>query len=301
VPPPGWVANSLADKANAAITWMKETHPSSTGSLTFLRLDLNDLEGIKDSAQEFLSKEKRLDVLWNNAGVMIPPQGSTTKQNYDMQLGTNCIAPFLFTKLLTPLLIQTAKSAEPGSVRVVWVSSSAAHLGSPTGGVNMKVLDGGMEKKGVQEKYAISKGGNILHALEFAKRHQNDGIVSVVSSPSNPCPLAIQYRGVIHGLSMFCPSTNRIFKSLNPGNLKSELQRHINPIMARVLDLMLYPAVNGAYTEFFAGLSPEVSKMEKGNWVVPFGRIMPLRKDYADGGNAEEFWEWSDKQVERYL
>jgi retinol dehydrogenase-12 len=64
---------------------------------------------------------------------------------------------------------------------------------------------------------------------------------------------------------------------------------------------MLYPAVNGAYTEFFAGLSPEVPKMEKGSWVVPFGRIMPLRKDYADGGNAEEFWKWSEKQVERYL
>jgi retinol dehydrogenase-12 len=71
--------------------------------------------------------------------------------------------------------------------------------------------------------------------------------------------------------------------------------------MARILDFMLYPAVNGAYTEFFAGFSPEVSGMEKGSWVVPFGRIMQLRKDYADGGNAEEFWEWCEKQVERYL
>jgi retinol dehydrogenase-12 len=177
-----YVAARSADKANAAISWMKEAHPSSTGTLTFLRLDLNDLEGIKDSAQEFMSKEKRLDVLWNNAGVMIPPQGSVTKQNYDLQLGTNCVAPFLFTKLLTPLLVQTAKSAEPGSVRVVWVSSSAAHFAAPTGGVDVKSLNNEvMGKKGVQEKYAISKGGNILHALEFAKKYGGDGVVSVVS------------------------------------------------------------------------------------------------------------------------
>jgi retinol dehydrogenase-12 len=63
---------------------------------------------------------------------------------------------------------------------------------------------------------------------------------------------------------------------------------------------MLYPAVNGAYTELFAGLSPEVATAEKGTWVVPFGRIMPLRKDLRDGGHGKEFWEWSEEQVGRY-
>jgi retinol dehydrogenase-12 len=172
------------EKANAAITWIKESHPASTGRLEFLKLDLNDLEGIQPSVSEFLAKEKRLDALWNNAGVMIPPQGQVTKQGYDLQMGTNCIAPFLFTKLLTPILLETAKVSEPGSVRVVWVSSSAAHLGAPTGGVDMAVLgDGKMEKKGVQEKYAISKGGNVLHAHEFANRYGHEGVLSVVSLP----------------------------------------------------------------------------------------------------------------------
>jgi retinol dehydrogenase 12 len=87
----------------------------------FLRLDLDDLTTIKKSAEEFLAKETRLDVLWNNAGVMIPPQGSKTKQGYELQLGTNNVAPFLFTKFLTPLLVETAKSATKGSVRVLWV------------------------------------------------------------------------------------------------------------------------------------------------------------------------------------
>jgi retinol dehydrogenase-12 len=67
-----------------------------------------------------------------------------------------------------------------------------------------------------------------------------------------------------------------------------------------LLGVILYPAVNGAYTELFAGLSPEVPGREKGTWVVPFGRIMKLRKDLADGGNCKEFWEWSEAEVARY-
>jgi len=183
-----YVAARSAERANAAIAWMKERHPSSTGVLRFLKLDLNDLEGIKPSAEEFLAKEKRLDVLFNNAGVMVPPKGSTTKQGYEMQLGTNCIAPFLFTKLLTPMLVQTAKSSPAGSVRVVWTSSSAAHLGAPTGGVEVSKL-GKMIEEPTWKGYGVSKGGNVLHAMEYARRYRPDGIVSIVS-PSLPCPSA---------------------------------------------------------------------------------------------------------------
>jgi len=58
--------------------------------------------------------------------------------------------------------------------------------------------------------------------------------------------------------------------------------------------------VNGAYTELFAGLAPEAANVKEGEWVVPFGRIMPLRKDYKGSKAAGEFWEWSEEQVGRY-
>jgi retinol dehydrogenase-12 len=77
--------------------------------LAFLRLDLADLTTIKASAEEFLSKETKLHVLFNNAGVMCPPQGSKTPQGYELQLGTNNIGTFMFTKLLTPILNATAR------------------------------------------------------------------------------------------------------------------------------------------------------------------------------------------------
>lgn len=59
---------------------------------------------------------------------MVPPQGSKTTQGYELQLGTNNLAPFLFTQLLLPVLSATAKM---GEARVVWVSSSAGYLGLP--------------------------------------------------------------------------------------------------------------------------------------------------------------------------
>ncbi|KAH7064412.1 hypothetical protein BKA63DRAFT_525341 [Paraphoma chrysanthemicola] len=261
-----YLAARNAEKTQSAIDWISQSHPSSSGALHFLKLDLNDLEGINPSVQDFLSKEKRLDVLFNNAGVMIPPKGSVTKQGHELQLGTNCLAPFLFTKLLTPLLVATAKASPAGSVRVVWVSSSAAHMIAPKNGVDMSNLEYKTDKSDMV-KYGVSKGGNVLHAQEYRRRYGGEGVVSV---------------------------------SLNPGNLKTELARHASSLQEFLIQWMLYPAVNGAYTELYAGLAPEVKDLKESEWVVPFGRVMPLRKDYVGCKTAGEFWEWSERETQRY-
>jgi retinol dehydrogenase-12 len=174
-----YVAARSSEKAAKAIESIKQTFPNSKGRLEFLHLDLGDLTTIKKTTEEFISKETRLDVLWNNAGVQISPQGSKTKQGYELQLGTNTIGPFLFTKLLTSILQATAKEAPLGSVRVVWTSSSIAESLSPQNGVDMDNLDYKVDK-GAWHKYGISKAGNILHPKEYAKRYLDDGIVSVV-------------------------------------------------------------------------------------------------------------------------
>jgi retinol dehydrogenase-12 len=67
--------------------------------------------------------------------------------------------------------------------------------------------------------------------------------------------------------------------------------------------LILYPPVNGAYTELFAGLAPEAAALKENEWVVPWGRVMLLRKDFcSEKGkeNAKAFWAWSEEQVERF-
>lgn len=172
------------------ISEIKAQYPSSTGELIYIKINLDDLDSVKSAAEEFLSKETRLDVLWNNAAVMMPPAGSMTKQGWELQFGVNALAPFLLTKLLTPIMVQTAKTSVPGSVRVVWVSSSAAYLFAPTGGVEIARLENQAEKDPLQ-MYSVSKAANALYSLQFARMYKKDGIVSVVGGPALRSALSI--------------------------------------------------------------------------------------------------------------
>ncbi|KAJ8124850.1 hypothetical protein O1611_g8790 [Lasiodiplodia mahajangana] len=65
-----YVAARSEAKAKAAIEDVRALYPASKGDLAYLHLDLNDLTTIKKSADDFLAQEQRLDVLWNNAGVV---------------------------------------------------------------------------------------------------------------------------------------------------------------------------------------------------------------------------------------
>ncbi|KAI0881984.1 short-chain dehydrogenase [Annulohypoxylon maeteangense] len=272
-----WVAARNEEKGRDAIRSIREAHPLSTGRLEFLLLDLSDLSTIKKSAESFLAKETQLHVLYNNAGVMMPPQGSKTAQGYELQLGTNCLGHFLFTKLLTPTLVATAKASPKGSVRVIWVSSSAAELLCPVGeGIDMDNLDNTHDIF-YAYRYGVSKAGNVYQSTEYARRHREDGIVSL---------------------------------SLNPGNLASELDRYCNPIEMLYRKLTVYPVINGAYTELFAGLSNEVTLDRSGDWIVPWGRFADIRKDILQGskpqseggtGIAQKFWDWNEEQVKAYV
>jgi NAD(P)-dependent dehydrogenase (short-subunit alcohol dehydrogenase family) len=176
-----YIAARSNSKAKKLIEEVKLASPESKGELAFLKLELDDLTTIKASAEEFLAKENRLDVLWNNAGVMIPPEGSKTKQGYELQLGINNLGHFLFTHFLTPILQKTAKASAPNSVRVLWVSSSAAD-GAPRPAIDLSNMDYS-RKEGLWGPYMRSKAGSVIHSVEFARRTAGSGIISIVSDP----------------------------------------------------------------------------------------------------------------------
>jgi len=175
-----YIAARSEAKTAAVIAELRAKHPRSTGSLVFLPLQLDDLSTIRATANAFLAAETRLDVLWNNAGVMVPPQGSVTAQGHELQLGVNNLGHFLLTSLLLPVLRQTAQGAAPGSVRVVWVSSSAADA-APTPAVDFENINYTVREEGIWQKYARSKAGCQLHASELVRRSAGSGIFSLVS------------------------------------------------------------------------------------------------------------------------
>lgn len=239
-----YIAARSEEKAKKAIEDIKTAAPGSKGALVFLHLDLNDLRQVKTSAQRFLEQKQKLHVLFNNAGVMVSAAEPIPKtaQGYELGLGVNCVGTFLFTKLLTPTLIATAKSEQPNTVRVVWLSSFGLELFAAEGvGVAVDNLDY-HQPKPATERYGISKSGAWALGVEYARRHKADGIVSV---------------------------------PINPGNLKSELPRDQGAVLKLMARLVGYPAANGAYTELFAGLSPEVT-IEKFDTSKDWGKCLTL-------------------------
>lgn len=73
---------------------------------------------------------------------------------------------------------------------------------------------------------------------------------------------------------------------------------------------MLHPAINGAYTELYAGLSDDLTyEKHNGKYIWPWGRVGPVRKDVEEslesrreGGKAKAvlFWEWCERETGKY-
>jgi NAD(P)-dependent dehydrogenase (short-subunit alcohol dehydrogenase family) len=145
------------DKGKAALERILAAKP--TGSVTVEALDLSDLESVAAFATAFAAKHSQLDLLINNAGVMVPPFGRT-KQGFELQFGTNHLGHFALTARLLPLLERT-----PGS-RVVVVSSTAQNFGH----IDFADLSWETRSYKAWAAYGQSKLANMLFALELSRR-----------------------------------------------------------------------------------------------------------------------------------
>lgn len=160
------------DKAEAAMSEVRAA--GGTGALYFEALDLSDLASVAACAERVVTKYPRLDVLVNNAGVMVPPRGRT-KDGFETQLGTNHFGHFALTAGLMPLLQKTP------AARVVTVSSIMHRIGK------MRFDDLGFEK-GLYIAwlaYGQSKLANLLFTFELGRLLERAGS-SVLSLGAHP-------------------------------------------------------------------------------------------------------------------
>ncbi|KAI1396258.1 NAD(P)-binding protein [Hypoxylon fuscum] len=287
-----YMASRSQERAEAAIASIKNDAIADNGGkpvegaaiITFMPLDLNDLSTIKSSAAFFASRETRLDVLWNNAGLSGGPVGSKTAQGLEGHVGVNCIAPLLLAQELAPLLRNAAASSEPGATRVVWTGSLSIEAFSPPGGLDIALLDRlNQEGKGTQNdarEYGMSKAGNWFLAIEGARRWGNetapgkeDAVVSVAQ---------------------------------NPGQIDTAAYKYRSELLMTLLRPTMYAPKMGAYTLLFAGLSSDVGLQQNGVYVLPFGRIQEkcTRQDIVktiEDGRPREFWDWCEKLYKSYI
>src|SRR5580692_4299319 len=116
-------------------------------------LDLADLESVRAFARDWSAQP--IDLLINNAGVMIPPL-SRTKDGFELQFGTNHLGHFALTNLLLPHV----------TGRVVTVSSGAHREGS----IDFDDLNWERKKYRAWRAYGQSKLANLLFTAELQRR-----------------------------------------------------------------------------------------------------------------------------------
>jgi len=154
-------------KGEEAVDALRTEQPEARFELR--QLDLADL----DSVREFAAEVEQVDVLINNAGVMMPPYG-TTVQGYEQQFGVNHLAHFALTILLFNTLLQSDDS------RVVTVSSNLHKRGR----IHFEDLHG-EQNYSRTTYYAQSKLANVVFGLELHRRLRSNGIgmASVLAHP----------------------------------------------------------------------------------------------------------------------
>lgn len=242
------------------------------GKYDFAEADLGDLTTIKVAGEYIQKRYTEIDGVILNAGVAFVPY-SLTPQGYESHWGINVVGHHALMKYLDDIVIKTAHKSPPGSVRIVWVSSSATLICPHPGGINFDDINyENGPKPNLLELYSQSKIGNVYQAYLWSKNHPDSGVVSV---------------------------------SIDPGNLKSNIGRHTEGAITRAsqkaFGIFLYPAQYGAYTELSALLKQGV---QDGDHMIPWGVKGHLRGDVdaqRRGERGEELWKKLDGDVEEFV
>ncbi|HEY4385887.1 MAG TPA: oxidoreductase [Ktedonobacteraceae bacterium] len=225
-----------------------------------LQLDLASLTSVKTAAEQVQQTYQRLDLLFNNAGVMaIPRQDSA--DGFEMQFAVNYLGHFALTGLLLSLLLSTPQS------RVITLTSQAR-----SGKVNFADLQGG-QRYTPWGAYGQSKTADLLFAFELQQRLAQIG-ASTISVAAHP------------GYA----NTNLQQTTADSSSLPVRIGlKYIGPLFAQ-------SAAMGALPQLYAATSPEI---HGGELVGPTGfggmRGLPgvvseAQKEY-DRPVAARLWE----------
>jgi NAD(P)-dependent dehydrogenase (short-subunit alcohol dehydrogenase family) len=132
-------------------------------SLELLDLDVSDLASVRAAAERVVSQHARLDLLFNNAGIMGTPYRQTA-DGFELQMATNHLGHFALTGLLLDRLVTTERS------RIVTVSSHMHRLGRirPDNVATTKARNSWIQ-------YSTTKLANLLFVAELSRRLEAGG------------------------------------------------------------------------------------------------------------------------------
>lgn len=264
-----------AEKADAAISEIRTSSPNVP--ITHISCDLASLASVRDAAANLISLTPRLDLLFNNAGIMaVPP--ALTPDGYEIQFGTNHVGHALLTKLLLPLLLKTA-ALPNADVRII-ILSSLGHTYTPSGGIRFDRLRTTQTESDMWARYGQSKLANLLYSAELARRYPSLTAVSV-------------HPGFVEtGLADTLESGNWHYRTLHA------LLRPIGTFVG-----LTEPCV-GAANQLWAATAERGRNVVSGKYYRPVG-VEP--KWYYTSRNAKsekmaaKLWEWTEAELKGWM
>ena len=250
------------------------------GKIEGLQLDLTDLRQPKRTAEAFLTREGKMDVLINNAGIQLIPAEGKTEQGHEIRIGSNCLAHYILTQELLAILKSTAalrreEGYPEGSVRVLFAGSIVIDMESPSGGVEFNAEGTPKIHPVTGSNYAQSKAGNLMLAQWFRDELKKDGILSIC---------------------------------FNPGNVNDRYTVRRNfectDFQAFLLEkLLLHPVIKGAYTELWTALTQDLSLDDPTLYIAPWGQKNWNRWDIEEAlksGMPAKFADWCWRETKSY-
>lgn len=141
--------------------------------LSIRHLDLASLSSVAGLGEELVREGRPIDILLNNAGIMMPPVRDETEDGFELQFGTNHLGHFALTAHLLPLLHAA------GTSRVVSLSSLAARTG------RLDFDDLQSLRYRTTRAYGLSKLATLMFARELNRRSVVGGwgVRSVAAHP----------------------------------------------------------------------------------------------------------------------
>ncbi|KAE9409502.1 NAD(P)-binding protein [Gymnopus androsaceus JB14] len=212
----------------------------------------------KAAAEELMKRETRLDILINNAGIMVTPY-ELTADEIEVQ-ACNGTGHFALTVPLLPLLKQTAATPDP-HVRIVNITSNSDPDFSTIEGLNQRTWS-------ARVRYGLSKLANILFTNELQKRLNESGTKNI-----------------------YCIS-------VHPGGVSTELMRgpiqswpYLWPVFSFMSMIFLAPE-QGALTQLYAATAPEVEEQD-----LKYLTSKSKLAEDKDGKLGGQFWDLCENLV----
>lgn len=134
--------------------------------------ELSSLDSVRAMAAGIAARRPRIDILINNAALMMMPKREVTQDGFELQMGVNYLSHFALTGLLSPNLLASPQA------RVVSLGSSSIRVTKP----GIDDLQSEHSYKPLKT-YAKSKLAGVLFSQELARRAKGTNLVSAAAHP----------------------------------------------------------------------------------------------------------------------